>query len=335
MDMKYVKLRDTDLTLSNLCLGTANFGEKLTREEAFEILDTFVRQGGNFIDTANVYCRWVPGLENCGERIIGEWLKSRGAYKNVVVATKGAHYSMEDKDRTSRVNEEEIRKDLENSLQTLGLDTIDFYWLHRDDPAKPVEEIMDILEKLKAEGKIRYYGLSNYRTDRLKQARDYLQGRGINGPYAVSNQWSLASVNPGKNTNQDPTLVQLSEEEYQWHKECGVPVIPFSSTAFGFFEKLKKAGVQVRKGELVSRGNIEVIPEPVLAAYWNEENLKTYERLLEIQKENGYSLQALSAAYFLAQPFQAIPIGSARNPQQLAGFLEASEIELPLKAFCW
>lgn len=331
--MNYKKLQGTDLTLSSLCLGTVNFGEKLTKEQSFELLDMFVRQGGNFIDTANVYCRWVPGLYNCGEKIIGEWLKSRGAYRNVVVATKGAHYSMEDPYRTSRVNETEIRKDLEDSLRTLGLEQIDFYWLHRDDPARPVEEIMDIMEKLKSEGKIRYYGLSNYRTDRLKQAHDYLKKQGLNGPYAVSNQWSLAAANPRKNTNQDPTMVTFSDEEYEWHKETKVPIIPFTSTALGFFEKLKKAGVRAENGHLISEGNPDMIPASVRAVYWNEENLKTYERLLKLQEETGHSLQALSVAFFFAQPFQAIPIGGARNPEQLAGFLEASEIDLPLEQF--
>ncbi len=331
--MKYKKLYGTDMVLSNLCLGTAGFGEKLTKEQSFEMLDAFVRRGGNFIDTANVYCRWVPGLNNCSEKIIGEWLKSRGAYRNVVIATKGGHYTMGDPNRTSRVNETEIRKDLEESLHTLGLEQMDFYWLHRDDPDRPVEEIIDILEKLKAEGKIRYYGLSNYHTDRLKQAYDYLKKRGLNGSYAVSNQWSLAQANKNINTNQDPTMVTFSKEEYEWHKETKVPVIPFTSTALGFFEKLKKAGVLVEAGRLAAKGNQDMIPASIRAVYWNDENLKTYEILLKLQKETGHCLQALSAAFFFAQPFQAIPIGSGRTLEQLEGFLEASEIELSLEQF--
>ena len=103
--MQYRVMKDTDLQLSNVCLGTAPFGEKLTKEASFEILDQYVRQGGNFIDTANIYCRWVPGLENCSEKILGEWMKSRGAYKDVVIATKGAHYLFDTPGRLPRVNE--------------------------------------------------------------------------------------------------------------------------------------------------------------------------------------------------------------------------------------
>lgn len=331
--MKYIKLNHTDLELSNLCLGTANFGEKLSKEQAFEILDTFVRGGGNFIDTANVYCRWIPGLDNCSEQFLGEWLKSRGAYNNVVIATKGAHYRVDIPEMIPRVNETEIRKDLEESMKTLGIDTLEFYWLHRDDPDKPVEEIIDILEDLKKEGKIRYYGLSNYRPERLKQAKAYLESKGMDGPYAVSNQWSLAAINPGKNTNPDPTLVEATPQEYEWHKETKVPMIPFSSTAMGFFEKLKRAGVVVKDGQLADEGNLEIIPKPIYEAYWSEENLKIFEKLMRLQKETGHSLQALSTAYFFSQPFQVIPIGSARNTEQLAGFLEASEIQIPLEEF--
>lgn len=324
--MNYVNLKDTDLNLSTICLGTDNFGTDLNEERAFEMLDAFVRGGGTFIDTANVYCRWIPGLNNCSEQIIGKWLKSRGAYKNVTIATKGGHYRVDTAEKLPRVNEADIREDLEESLRSLGLDVIDFYWLHRDDLNRPIEEIIDVLEKLKAEGKIRYYGLSNYRTDRLVRGKEYLEAKGLNGPYGVSNQWSMASINPGGNTNSDPTLVEFSKEEYSWHKETGVPVIPFSSTAKGFFERLKKAGVEVKDGQIVSSGNIETISEALRKAYLNEENLRAYEKLLGIQMETGHSLQALSVAYLISQPFQVFPISRTSNLEQLKDFLEAGGI---------
>ena len=214
--MKYIQLNDTDLNVSRICLGTAGFGDKTDQEKSFEILDDFVRAGGNFIDTANVYCKWLEGHGNCSEQIIGRWLKARGARGKVIVATKGAHYSFENPGR-SRVNREDIRADLDESLRTLGTEVIDFYWLHRDDPEKPVEEIVDILEEMQKEGRIRYFGFSNYRTDRLKALEQCLKERKKSGVTAVSNQWSLAGINPGGNTNPDPTLVEFSREDYRWH----------------------------------------------------------------------------------------------------------------------
>lgn len=134
--MKYMQLNNTDLNISPICLGTAGFGDKSDLEKSFEILNAFVRAGGNFIDTANVYCKWLKGHGNCSEQIIGKWLKESGMQGKVIVATKGAHYSFEDPGR-SRVNKEDIRMDLDESCRTLGKDEMDFYWLHRDDPEKP------------------------------------------------------------------------------------------------------------------------------------------------------------------------------------------------------
>ena len=155
--MKYIQLNNTDLNISPICLGTAGFGDKSDLEKSFEILNAFVWAGGNFIDTANVYCKWLKGHGNCSEQIIGKWLKESGMQGKVIVATKGAHYSFEDPGR-SRVNKEDIRMDLDESCRTLGKDEMDFYWLHRDDPEKPAEEIVDILEELKKEGRRRRPG---------------------------------------------------------------------------------------------------------------------------------------------------------------------------------
>ena len=331
--MRYKTINNTDLKVSNLCLGTAPFGEKISKREAFEILDAYVREGGNFLDTANIYCKWVPGAGNCSEQVLGEWLKSRGAFKEVVIATKGGHYLFDVPGRPPRVKEEEVRRDLEDSLRTLGLETIDFYWLHRDDETKPIEEIVDFLEKFKREGKIRYYGFSNYKTCRAEQARSYLESKGLNGPYAVSNQWSMASVNPGKNTNPDPTMEEFSREEYEWHIRTQIPAIPFSSTAMGFFEKLKKAGVKSEHGRIVCEGDRKVIDVSLWDAYYNEDNLKKYETLLRLQEETGHSLQALSLAYLISQPFQVFPVGAVRNTEQLRSFLEAGDMELKLEQF--
>lgn len=105
---------------------------------------------------------------------------------------------------------------------------------------------MDILEELKKEGRIRYYGFSNYRTERLKEIAQCLRERNLSGITAVSNQWSLAGINPGGNTNPDPTLVEFSREEYQWHCETGAAAVPFSSTAMGFFQNFRKWGFPVQ-----------------------------------------------------------------------------------------
>lgn len=335
--MKYIQLNNTDLNVSRICLGTAGFGDKLDQEKSFKVLDTFVQAGGNFIDTANVYCKWLEGRGNCSEQIIGKWLKDRGTQGKVIVATKGAHYSFEDQGR-SRVNREDIRTDLDESCRTLGTDVIDFYWLHRDDPKKPAEEIVDILEELQKEGRIRYFGFSNYRTKRLKEIQKCLEERNHPGITAVSNQWSLAGINPGGNTNPDPTLVEFSREEYKWHCETKTASIPFSSTAMGFFSKLQKMGVlYTEKVDTFwmrnMKSQIADLSESIKKSYWNETNLRTYQKLLKLQKETGHSLQSLSLAYFFHQPFQTVPVTGVSNLNQLKDALAACDIDFEPELF--
>lgn len=335
--MKYIQLNNTDLNVSRICLGTAGFGDKLDQEKSFKVLDTFVQAGGNFIDTANVYCKWLEGHGNCSEQIIGKWLKDRGTQGKVIVTTKGAHYSFEDQGR-SRVNREDIRTDLDESCRTLGTDVIDFYWLHRDDPKKPAEEIVDILEELQKEGRIRYFGFSNYRTKRLKEIQKCLEERNHPGITAVSNQWSLAGINPGGNTNPDPTLVEFSREEYKWHCETKTASIPFSSTAMGFFSKLQKMGVlYTEKVDTFWMRNMESriadLSESIKKSYWNETNLRTYQKLLKLQKETGHSLQSLSLAYFFHQPFQTVPVTGVSNLNQLKDALAACDIDFEPELF--
>ena len=108
---------------------------------------------------------------------------------------------------------------------------------------------------------------------------------------------------------------------------------PFFLHGNGFFEKLKKAGVKSEKGRLVCEGNREAVGASLLDAYYNEDNLKKYELLLKLREETGHSLQALSLAYLISQPFQVFPIGAVRKTQQLQGCLEAGDREVGLEEF--
>lgn len=326
--MKKQRMKGTGLDLSRICLGTGNFGEKLDRKQAFELLDRFRDMGGNFIDTANVYCRWVPGLENSSEQYIGQWLKERNAPGHMAVATKGGHYDFSRPER-SRVNPADISRDLEESLKTLGVDCIDLYWLHRDDETRDIGQILDFMEELVRQGKIRYYGASNFRRERLEAAERYAQSHGIKGFCAVSNQWSAASVNPGWNLNPDPSLVIMDEDLYQWHKKGLVPAAPFSSSAHGFFSKLHRAGIQAPEGNVSREDVSRALKESTMAeglkrAYMNQRNLKLYGILSRAAGDYGLSLFAMSQVYFFNRPFQVFPVCAVSAADQLLDF-EAAE----------
>lgn len=327
--MKKIMLKNTELSVSDICYGTGNFGEKLDQEQAFEALDAFVEAGGNFIDTANCYCRWVPGNANSSEQFIGAWLKERNAYNKVVIATKGCHYDFNDPLKKSRVNKKCLQEDIEESLRTLGISVIDFYWMHRDDESRPIGEIIDMLEEMKQQGKIRYYGASNYKLYRIKEAVRYAKEKGIIGFSALSNQLSFATVNEGCNVNQDPSLVMVDHDYYEFHKETGMPNVCFSSTAYGFFEKLYQGGVVAKDGQLVTPEEDIPLGDEMKRAYLNERNLRAYEDMLKIHEETGISMIGLSVAALLNQPFQAFPVASVSRLSQLSGILEASGMSLP------
>ncbi len=176
-----------------------------------------------------------------------------------------------------------------------------------------------MLEIFARKGLIRFYGASNYKLTRMVTANQIASTGKIRGFSAVSNQWSLASANSGSNINPDPSLAFMTEGFYKWHKETLTPMIPYSSTAFGFFEKLRSAGSDERK-----------LPGDMRATYVNERNMRIYKELSRLSGELGVSVHALSLACLTNQPFDVIPINSVRNTQQLKDIIQASEVELDL-----
>ena len=299
------KLEGTDLAVSALCFGTCPVALTLEENELFRLLDRFAAEGGNFLDTANVYGKWAPWHTNLCEQRVGRWLRT---HKNAVVATKGCHYDLDDPAHPSRVNEQALRQDLEESLRTLGVETIDLYWLHRDDPAKPIGEILEMCEAQRRAGKLRWYGASNFTAARLEQARQYAAAHGLSGFAAVSNQWSLAETTPQRNNNPDPTVVLMGPAEAAFHTRTGTPCIPYQATARGWFAK--------------TAAGQPVAPE-VARAFDTPANRAVLARLQRQAAETGHSVQALALAGLAKQPFPVFPVTAAGSDAQLETLLEA------------
>jgi aryl-alcohol dehydrogenase-like predicted oxidoreductase len=143
--MKKVNVPKTDLHASTLALGTDYFGSTVDRELSMQLMDRYLEAGGNVIDTAELYASWVPGGEHQSEKVIGEWLRDRGVRDRVILSTKGAHPKLDAMD-VARMSKADIQADLEGSLRRLGVERVDLYWLHRDAPGYPVEDILQSLE---------------------------------------------------------------------------------------------------------------------------------------------------------------------------------------------
>ncbi|MDI9468632.1 MAG: aldo/keto reductase [Bacillota bacterium] len=306
-------LAHTDLEPSVLCFGGASLCIPNGRETAFALLDRYRELGGNFIDTANVYGRWLPEPSNLSEQYIGAWLGSRACRHEMIIATKGAHPHL-DSMTVGRMSPAELSRDLESSLTALGADTIDLYWLHRDDPGVPVADILGALDGFVRSGKIRHYACSNWSLPRIRQAAAIARATGSGGFVANQLRWSLAAVTPG--CPDDPTLVTMDEATWQEHYERQWPAIPYSSQANGYFQKLDRLG----KARL---------DPALLARFDNATNDDRFARLLQLGRETGLTLDELVLGYLLAQPFPVYPIIGASSVEQLQASMTAGSRSWP------
>ncbi len=296
--MKSIKLLHTDLTVSPLCLGTVNYGTSTREEAALRQMSRYVELGGNFMDTALIY--GVAVGQGVSERIVGRWLRETGLRDRVVLSTKGAHPDIKHMD-VPRVKPEMILDDIEQSLQNLGVDCIDLYFLHRDDPAMPVSEILGALEGAVRAGKIRYYGCSNWTLPRIREANAL---SGVKGFVCNQLMWSLADVR--REGIQDPTLVAMDAETRAYQLETGLNAMAYSSVAKGYFMH-RMAGDDYRP----SRHALYDTPENDL--------------ILEAMREQGLTPLQATLQYLTRQPFPSVPIASFSSDWQLEDAVRACE----------
>ncbi len=301
-------LPGTSLSVSPLCLGGVPFGVTISEADSFALLDRFVAAGGNFIDTARIYSDWVPGEKRRSERILGDWLAARRNRARLVIATKGAHPFIESV-KVPRTSPAEIRDDLEGSLRTLRTEVIDLYWLHRDDPARPVESFIDVLNAFVREGKVRAFGASNWTAARLRLANAYAKNSGQLGFAANQPFWCL-----GVAASRPPPFagyVKFDADMDRFHRETGLAVIPYTSQANGFFSKLARGDTGLEKH-----------------AFHVPPNLAAGKIVRELAALKRVAPSAIVLAYLWSRPFPVVPIIGSRNAAQLDDAFAALPVRL-------
>ena len=305
-------LTGTDLKVTPLALGTAGFGSSRTDEEAQLQMDVYADLGGNFIDTAHVYGDWANRGPGLSERIIGRWLKGRR--HNMIISSKGAHPILSEF-AVSRLDKKSIMSDLDSSLSCLQTDYIDLYFLHRDDSTRSAEEILTTLEEARSQGKIRYYGCSNWSLDRIKEAEEISKAKGFSGFICNQLMWSLADIN--KSGVGDTTLDFMDRDTYEYHSEKSLSAMAYTSIANGYFQKLwEKASVY--------DGSRQKYDSPSNAAIYD---------FISANMPEGYNMLDLSLLYFQNQPFPAIPIAGFSSRTQLEEAMAAVEKAYPTELF--
>jgi Predicted oxidoreductases (related to aryl-alcohol dehydrogenases) len=283
------------------------------RELSTQILDRYVESGGNLIDTAEVYARWIPGGEHQSEKFIGHWLRERGLRDALIISTKGAHPKLETMN-VPRLSKREIESDLDSSLRRLGVDCIDIYWLHRDASAVPVEEILLALEGFRTAGKIKYSGFSNWQQNRAEAARQAALRLEIPGFIASQNMWSLGQVNL---ENADPTWAYIDADFVRWHIAHNFGAFPYLTQANGYFRRLEQNSL-----------NQVAADARVRTLFDHPENRKRFHRVQALRKQSGLSVNQIVLGYLLNQPFPVFPLIGPKNIPDLEDSLACAEVTL-------
>ena len=305
-EIQYRRLGRTGLKVSPLCLGSMNFGWTADDETSFAVMDAFAEAGGNFIDTADVYNRWVEGhIGGESEGVIGRWLQARGNRSQMIIATK-VRGQMGPGPNDQGLSRRHIFDACDASLRRLQSDTIDLYQTHYFDADVPIDETLEALDRLVQQGKVRYVGCSNYPAWRLMEA------------LWTSDKCGLArynSIQPHYN------LVNRAEFERELAEVClanGIGIIPYSPLAGGFL-----TGKYSR-----DRDTDSVRAESVRQRYFNDAGWKVLDAVRAVAVELDTTPLAVSLAWLLAQPGMTAPIVGANTVEQLQGSLAALDVDL-------
>jgi aryl-alcohol dehydrogenase-like predicted oxidoreductase len=292
------------ISVPTLCFGGNIFGWTVDEPTSFTLLDTLVARGFTFIDTADVYSKWVPGHAGGeSETILGKWMKSRGNRQQIILATKCGMELAPDKKGLSK---KYILQAIDASLARLQTDYVDLYQAHKDDPAVPLEETMEAFDQVVKAGKARAVGASNYSGERLAAA------------LAVSERLGIARfecLQPHYN------LAERADFEKNLQSVCArhqIGVIPYFSLASGFLT-----------GKYRSEADLAKSPRGKSAQkYLNPRGLRILAALDNVSTALRATPAQVALAWLIANPIISAPIASATSVQQLEDLVAATRLNL-------
>jgi predicted dehydrogenase/aryl-alcohol dehydrogenase-like predicted oxidoreductase len=295
--MRYGQIRGVAIPVSRLVMGVDN---QTTLPHASVVFDDYFARGGNCFDTAYVY---GGGLN---ERLLGQWVRNRGIRDKVIVLGKGAH--------TPYCTPSHLTRQLLESLDRLQTDHVDVYMLHRDSPDVPVGEFVDVLNEHLRAGRVRALGASNWTTARIDAANTYAASKGLAGFAAISNQWSLARMVA-------PPWGGCIAADAGWHRRTQMPLMPWSSTARGFFAQAADPSAPV---------------DPELVRCWHcADNFRRLERAKELAARRNVAPVVVALAYVLCQTFPTFALVGPRTLAETRVAFQALDLELSADELRW
>jgi aryl-alcohol dehydrogenase-like predicted oxidoreductase len=305
--MQYRNLGRTGLKVSELCLGTMQWGWTADEPTSFAVMDAFVAAGGNFIDTADVYSRWAEGNPGgVSEEIIGRWMKDRGNRRQIVLATK-VRGVMWDGPNGEGLSRGHIMAAVEDSLRRLQTDHIDLYQTHWFDAGTPIDETMRALDDLVRQGKVRTVGCSNYPAWRLAKALWTSDKLGLARYDSIQPHYNIAY-----RTEFEREIKPLCEEE-------GIGVIPYSPLAGGFLTGKYRRDAPVPDSARASG---------IQRRYLNDQGFTILEALEKLGQARAKTIAQMALAWQLSQPVISSPIIGANSIEQLNDSLGAVGLRL-------
>jgi len=288
------------LEIAPLALGGNVFGWTADEKTSFAVLDSFVDAGGTMIDTADVYSFWVPGHRGGeSETVIGRWLKSDPSKRNkVLIATKVGF--------SEGLRPKTIRDACDASLRRLGVDRIDLYYHHKDDPDVPFADSLGAMDALAKSGKIRGIGLSQYSAERLQQAMRTADQNSLTRPCALQTWYNLVER---EKLEGDLRNVALAN---------GLGIIPFYGLANGFLTGKYRSAADLAKSIRGDR----------VAGYLEGRGPRVIAAMDQVSNETGAPLAAIALAWTNAQRGITATLASARSVQQLEELTLAMDLQL-------
>ena len=299
--MRTAPLGTTDTDVSAICLGPMYFGTKVDRETSFDLLDRYYEAGGRFLDTANNYATWLDGYDQPkSEPLLSDWLDERGVREEMTIATKlGFNYG----DLPQSLDPDLIESEIDNSLDRLGIDTIDLLYAHVDDYDTSQEETMRAFQRAVDAGKVRHLGASNFLAWRVARANRIAEEQGLTPYQCVQPRFSYYIPNRGADFGGQ---VPATDELVSFCEYEDLTFLPYSPTLGGCYGR-------------EDRG----IPEQ----YVNTENRVKRDVVSDIADRKGVGGNQVVLAWMLARDQPTVPVVGVSTREQLDRNLAALDVE--------
>ncbi|MEB0042869.1 MULTISPECIES: aldo/keto reductase [unclassified Pseudomonas] len=300
--MTYRILGQSGLRVSTLTLGSMMFGEQTGTEESLRIIDKAWDQGVNFIDTADVY------NNGRSEEIVGEAIASRRS--DWVLATKVGSPHPGTTPNNSGLSRKHIFNCIDASLSRLGTDYVDIYYLHREDHNTPLEVTVSAIGDLLRQGKIRYWGVSNFRGWRIAEIVNIAQRLGVDKPVISQPLYNI--------TNRQAELEQITAATFH-----GLGVVPYSPLARGVLSGKYAPDVTPDSNSRAGRQD-----KRIMETEWRVESLRIAQKIQAYTQEKGVGIVEFAIAWVLNNQAVTSAIVGPRTEEQWDGYTKAQSVKI-------